>query len=59
MPLPSLATKFMGMTGYGPVSFHDLLDNDDLLSEGSSFGDVSSLGCPALRECDMADVHVR
>jgi hypothetical protein len=25
MPLPSLMTKFVGMTGYGPALFHDLL----------------------------------
>jgi hypothetical protein len=57
MPLPLLATKLMGMTGYGPASFHDLLSDDDLLTEGSSIGDVSSLGCPVLRECVMADVQ--
>jgi hypothetical protein len=27
MPLPSLVTKFVGMTGYGPASFYDLLSN--------------------------------
>jgi hypothetical protein len=44
MPLPLLATKLVGMTGYGPALFHDLLSDDDLLTEGSSVGDVSSLG---------------
>jgi hypothetical protein len=53
----SLATKLVGMTGYGPASFHDLLSDDDLLTEGSSVGDVSSLTCPMLRECAMADVQ--
>jgi hypothetical protein len=57
MPQPSLATKLVGMTRYGPASFHDLLSDDDLLIEGSSVGDVSSLGCPALRECAMANVQ--
>jgi hypothetical protein len=57
MPLPLLATKLVGMTVYGPASFHDLLFDDDLLTEGSSVGDVSSLGCPALQECAMVDVQ--
>jgi hypothetical protein len=57
MPLPLLATKLVGMTGYGPASFHDLLSDDDPLTEGSSVGDVSSLGCLALRECAMVDVQ--
>jgi hypothetical protein len=57
MPLRLLVTKFVGMTGLGPASFHDLFSDDDLLSEGSSVGNVSSLGCPVLRECAMADVR--
>jgi hypothetical protein len=57
MLLPLLVTKLVCMTGYGPASFHDLLSDDDLLTEGSSVGDVSSLGCPALRECAMAHVQ--
>jgi hypothetical protein len=48
MPLPLLATKLVGMMGYGPASFHDLLSDDDLLSEGSSVEDVLSLGYPVL-----------
>jgi hypothetical protein len=56
-PPPSLVTKLVGMTGYGPTSFHDLLFDDDLLTEGSSIGDVSSPGYPGLRECSMADVQ--
>jgi hypothetical protein len=50
MPLPLLATKLVGMMGYGPASFHDLLSDDELLTHGSSVGNVSSLGCPVLRE---------
>jgi hypothetical protein len=57
MPLPLLATKLVGMTGYGPTSFHDLLSDDDLLTEGSTIGNVSSLGYPMLQECIMADVQ--
>jgi hypothetical protein len=52
-----LATKLVGMMGYGPASFQDLCSDDDLLTEGSSVGDVSSLGCPVLRECIMVDVQ--
>jgi hypothetical protein len=44
------------MMGYGPASFHDHFSDDDLLSEGSSVGDVSSPICPALREYAMADM---
>jgi hypothetical protein len=57
MSLPSLATKFIGMPGYSPASFHDLFSNDDLLTEGSTVKDVSSLGCPALRESAIVDVQ--
>jgi hypothetical protein len=49
-----LATEFVGITGYSPTSFHDLFSDDDLLTEGSSVGNVSSPGCPALREYAMA-----
>jgi hypothetical protein len=59
MPLPSLAIKFVSMTGYGPASFHDLFSDDDLLNEGSSIGDVSFPSCPKLRECAMSDVQGR
>jgi hypothetical protein len=47
----------VGVTGYDPTSFHDLLSNDDLLMEGSSVGDAMSLSYPTLRECTMADVQ--
>jgi hypothetical protein len=46
--LPPLTTEFVGMTGYSPASFHDLYSDDDLMSEGSSIGDLSPFGCPAL-----------
>jgi hypothetical protein len=55
--LPSLATEFVGMTGYGPTSFHDLFSDVDLMSEGSSVGNLSPSCCPALRECAMADMQ--
>jgi hypothetical protein len=51
--------KFVGMTGYGPASLHDLFSDDGLLSEGSSISDLSPLGCPALLECAMAEVQGR
>jgi hypothetical protein len=55
MPLPPLAIAIVDMMGYGPAPFHYLFSDDDLLSEGSSVGDVSTLDCPALQECTMAD----
>jgi hypothetical protein len=57
LPPPPPATEFMGMMGYSPISFHGLFFDDELLSEGSSGGDVSSRGYPVLRECAMADVQ--
>jgi hypothetical protein len=48
-PPPLLATKLVGMMGYSPASFHNLLSEDDLLAKGSSVGDVSSPGYPVLR----------
>ena len=36
---PPLASEFMGMAGYAPASFHDLMD-DGVESDGSSIGDV-------------------
>jgi hypothetical protein len=50
-------TKLVGLTRYGPASFHDLLSDDDLLAEGSSVGDVSSPSYLGLRECAMADIQ--
>jgi hypothetical protein len=57
MPAPPRVTEFVGMTGYNTALFHDLFSYDDLLSEGSSVGDLSYPGCPALRDCAMADVQ--
>jgi hypothetical protein len=57
--LPSLTTKFVGMMGYGPASFHDLFSDDDLRSEGSSLGDLSPLGYPMLRECALILVETK
>ena len=37
-PLP-LTSEFVGMVGYAPASFHDLVD-DEVESDGSSIGDV-------------------
>ena len=36
---PPLTSKFVGMAGYAPASFHDLID-DEVESDGSSIGDV-------------------
>ena len=35
---PPLTSKFVGMAGYAPTSFHDLMD-DEVESDGSSIGD--------------------
>jgi hypothetical protein len=59
LPEPPQATEFVGMTGYSPASFHDLLSDYNLLSEGSSVCNMLSPSCPALRECAMADVQGR
>ena len=37
--LPPLMSEFVGMAGYAPTSFHDLMDGD-VESEGFSIGDV-------------------
>ena len=34
-----LTSEFMGMAGYAPASFHDLVD-DEVESDSSSIGDV-------------------
>ena len=36
---PPLTSEFVGMVGYAPDSFHDLMD-DEVESDGSSIGDV-------------------
>ena len=52
---PPLTSKFMGMAGYAPASFHDLMD-DDVESDGSSIGDVVAPSHPMSQECAMVDV---
>ena len=42
---PPLMFEFMGMVGYAPTSFHDLVD-DDVESDGSSISDVMAPGHP-------------
>ena len=48
-----LASKFVGMAGYAPATFHELPD-DEGESDGSSIGDVAPYHCPSY-ECAMAD----
>ena len=51
---PPLTSEFMGMAGYAPASFHNLV-NDEVESDGSSVGVVMAPGHPRSRECAMAD----
>ena len=51
---PPLTSEFMGMAGYTPASFHDLVD-DVVESDGSSIGDVVAPSHPLSRECAMTD----
>ena len=51
---PPLTSEFVGMAGYAPTSFHDLVD-DEVKSDGSSIGDVMAPGHALSRECAMAD----
>ena len=44
----------MGMAGYTPASFHDLMD-DKVESDGSNIGNAVAPGLPLSRECVMAD----
>ena len=53
MPHP-LTSEFVGMAGYTPASFHDLID-DEVESDGSSIGDIMAPGNPLSWECAMAD----
>ena len=46
--------NFVGIAGYAPASFHDLVD-DEVESDGSSIDDVMALGYPLSQECAMAD----
>ena len=54
LTLPPLMSEFMGMVGYDPASFHDLIA-DEVKSDGSSISDVMAPGHPLSRECAMAD----
>ena len=49
-----LTSEFVGMAGYAPASFHDLMD-DEVESDGSSIGDVVAPSHPLSQECAMAD----
>ena len=51
---PPLTSEFMGMAGYAPASFHDLVD-DEVESDSSCIGDVVAPSHPLSRECTMAD----
>ena len=51
---PPLTSKFVGMAGYAPASFHDLMD-DKVESDGSSIGDFVAPCHPLSRECAMVD----
>ena len=50
---PPLTSEFMGMAGYAPASFHNLID-DEVESDGSSIDDVVAPGHPLSWECAMA-----
>ena len=54
LTLPPLTFEFVGMAGYAPTSFHDLVD-DEVKSDGSSIGNAVAPGHPLSRECAMAD----
>ena len=51
---PPLTSKFVGMAGNAPASFHNLMD-DKVESDGSSIDDVMAPGHPLSQECAMAD----
>ena len=51
---PPLMSEFVGMAGYAPTSFHDLVD-DEVESDGSSIDDVVAPSHPLSWECAMAD----
>ena len=51
---PPLTSEFVGMAGYAPASFHDLMD-DKVESDGSSIGDVVAPSHPLSHECAMAN----
>ena len=51
---PPLTAEFMGMVGYDPAFFHDLIAGA-VESDGSSIGDVMAPGHPLSWECAMED----
>ena len=51
---PRLTSEFVGMAGYAPASFHDLMD-DEVESDGSSIGDIMAPSHPLSQECAMED----
>ena len=51
---PPLTSKFVGMAGYAPASFHDLMD-DNVESDDSSIGDVMVPSHPLSWEYAMVD----
>ena len=51
---PPPASEFMGMAGYAPASFHDLMD-DEVESDGSNIGNVVAPSHPLSWECAMVD----
>ena len=51
---PPLTSEFVGMAGYAPASFHDLMD-EDVESDDSSIGDVVAPSHPLSWECAMAN----
>jgi len=53
MPPPP-TSKFVGMAGYAPASFHDLID-EEVESDSSSIGDFMAPSHPLSWECVMAD----
>ena len=54
LTLPPLTSEFMGMAGYAPASFHDLVD-DEVKSDASSIDDIMAPGHPLSWECTMAN----
>ena len=48
--LDFITSEFVGMAGYAPTSFHDLVD-DEVESDGSSIGDVVAPGHPLSWKC--------
>ena len=52
--LPPLTSEFVGMAGYAPASFHDVMD-DEVESNGSSIGDIVAPSHPLSWECAMVD----